>query len=282
MTFFKDATDQMNKKATPKKEKAIPFIERVQPMESKDIQQTFSVVEIETDLNVKVKQALDILSEGAESFEIINQETLDQSAEMILQSNKINNTIESCRKKRVRPYLDAQQEINAFTKPYTAVCQNIKDGLSKKRMAYQKEQHDIEMKRQREEAERAQKEAEKARIEAERIRLENERLKAEAEKARKAGEPAKVVPIPAPPPPPPPMDTFSKPIVPGPTKKFSDGRVDTKLVVVFEVENFDEIPHKFLALDESAVKRYLDAGAREIPGLIIKEEMKEVFRTGRR
>lgn len=280
MSFFDKATNNMNKKVTPKTEKAKPFIEPIQQMESR---QSLSIVEIESDISVMVKQALDILSEGAEAFEITNQETLDQSAEMILQSNKIKNTIEACRKKRVRPFLDAQQEINAFTKPHTSICENIKDGLSKKRCAYQKEQREIEMKRQREEEEKARKEAEKERLEIERLQKEAEKLRIEAEKARKAGEPVKIIPVPVPPPPPPPKpETFAKPIVPAAPKKFSDGRVDTKVVVVFEVEDLEKVPHKFLVIDEAAVKRSLDAGVREIPGLIIKEEMKEVFRTGRR
>lgn len=283
MSFFEEATSKMNKKSAPKvEEKETGFMASPAPHPSRDILQAFSMVKVESDLKMKIQIEIESLQTFSEEFDIVDQETLDRSAEMILQSNKINNTIEAYRKKAVRPFLDIQQEINGFTKPYINICQNIKEGLAKKRSVYQKEQHELEMKRQRVEAERVLQEEKRAREEEERKRRE------EFTKRSKSLREDGILPPPTPPvvtptPPPLPIPTvqerFSTPTTP---KKFSDGRVDTKLVVVFEVENFDIIPHKFLALDESAVKRSLDAGVREIPGLIIKEEMKEIFRAGRR
>lgn len=283
MTFFDDAFEnaKQKKQGTKTEEIIIPEKGKNELMPSVD--------SMKTELKIMTKQALEALKESAVEFQITDKSSLDQAAEMIFQSNKIHNTVEDCRKRFGRPYLDATQAINAFAKGYTGICKGITDGLVKKRGAYIKEQDEIEEKKRRDEeqkriAEFRKIEAEKERIHQEEMNKHREELKKAEELNKKAG---KIVAIPQPPPTLPLSQTkiieaFEKPIVPEAKKKFHDGTIKTKMIVVFEVDDIESVPHKFLMIDGLAVKESLDAGVRSIPGLIIREEIKEVFRTGRR
>lgn len=55
------------------------------------------------------------------------------------------------------------------------------------------------------------------------------------------------------------------------------GSIRKKQTFVFEIEDLEKVPRKYLQLDEKKVKESLTAGVRSIPGLAIKEEIKEVY-----
>lgn len=91
------------------------------------------------------------------------------------------------------------------------------------------------------------------------------RLAAEARKAQKAGKPVSTAPVPAPAPAPLPQVT-----VQAPPKVV--GTTSFRKVTDFEVLDPFQLPRKYLVPDETAIRKDVKAGVKEIPGVRIFEK----------
>lgn len=172
----------------------------------------------------------------------VTADTLDDAANALASIARLKKGIEERRVSWVKPLNDTVKKVNDWFKSVAAPLESADKLLRGKIQTYQAE----EARRRREEEERLRKLAEK------------EHAKQVAKAERKGEEP---------PPPPPTV------VVPGPatTIRSSAGTVSTTKVWDFEIVDESQIPREFLMVDTTKIRKVVQAGLRNIPGVRIYE-----------
>ncbi|MFX1313957.1 MAG: hypothetical protein ACFFHD_15305 [Promethearchaeota archaeon] len=164
--------------------------------------------------------------------------------------------IETKRKEKVSPLNDEVKLINNFFKSYVDRVNNLKKDIASKIDAYRL-------------AERRKAE-EKARLEEERLKKEREiqRRKELAEAKLKNEEPPPIAP----------KIQEVKPVDFTPKTMRSDyGKATERITWKFEIVDLKKISREYLIPDETKIRKVINAGIREIPGIRIFEHRETIF-----
>lgn len=275
------ATTPLEEGIVPPKEKLKPMIEEERNRYAEELRGTDLVAitdkkpewkpidVFDVEIAVSKMDAGDIkeLVDQAKEVEINSDEDAQKGMSLAMQARKMGNSIEKTRKEIVRPHLDFQRAVKAYSDGFAKCLKEMEKSLTKKIEAFQdakeKEQkrlHAIEEARIKKEAEDLAK-----------IHFEEELKRKAAIEAGKPPPPPPVLPeVKAPPP---------TPFIPASRKRSVD-EGSSRIVVkwVFEVEDLKCIPLEYLQIDERAIREAIEAGVRQIPGLKIHEKRETVYR----
>lgn len=175
-------------------------------------------------------------------------------------ATRVSKAIKFADKKRLEatePYRNStaviNNEFNEMLNKLKAVDEWAREELKKYNARKRKEAEDAQRKHEEEvcAAEKAQREAEEAARRA-------------AEEAAKKNEPPPPPPEPAPAPSPPPP-----PVVEPGKRVTADGAISPRIEWKFEVFDPALVPAQFKVIDESAIRKAVKEGTREIPGVRI-------------
>jgi hypothetical protein len=214
-----------------------------------------------------------VVARGAR--EVTDETSAAQAAEILGRVAKVVKAGAKDRLAASQPYRDTTETINQEFKEMLSPLEGAEARLREELSTYEAERAAKEAAAQRKHEEDVRKheaEVKKATEEAEarrRAQEEAERKAAEAQQPAPSPppEPEPVAPPPAPPPPPPTARS-------GVRRTSSGSAIRTKMVWTFEVVDLAMVPHDLKVLDDSAVKRRIAEGAREISGLRIYETPK--------
>lgn len=164
------------------------------------------------------------------------------AVEMTGEIKRYVKDIERQRRKIVDPINAEVKKVNAFVKTFTGPLKSAERDLKNKigRYAYQ-----VEMDRRKRQA-----------------AADAAQRKAQEEMDRQA-KAAKVEPV-----------VMPKMVVPQRKEvvRTEKGTASTRYVWDFEVTNFGEVPHRYMMVDEKEIKKAINAGIRDIPGVRIFEK----------
>lgn len=93
-------------------------------IQQKEIIEAGNAIEAEIDIQFLVKQA--------EGFEITCEDEAKKALSMSLQARKLKKALEDTRSKIIKPHLDFQRAVNAFSKKYTETLEEIEERLKGK------------------------------------------------------------------------------------------------------------------------------------------------------
>lgn len=200
---------------------------------------------------------------------VTDETTAAAASEALLSVSIAVKEIDNLRKSATAPYRHSTQTIDAEFKEMAAPLKGAEEALKKQLVDYQRERgKKIEEERRRQE--------EEAREAAEAQRKAEEEAAKAAEAARVAGEPPPPPPpVPEPPPPPPP------PTAPPRVRHSEGGSVSMRKVRKFEVQDESLLPREYMVPSAVAIKRAVDDGETEIPGVRIWTEEVPVARARR-
>lgn len=201
---------------------------------------------------------------------VVDEATAAAASEALVNASSAVKAIDNFRKNATAPYRNSTKTIDAEFKEMAAPLKGAEEALKKQLVDYQRERG----KRIEEERRRQEEEVREA-AEAQR-KVEEEAAKA-AEEARVAGEPEPPPPPPAPEPPPPPPPPAAPPRV----RHSEAGSVSMRTVRKFEVINEQELERQYLVPSAQIIKRAVDDGVEEIPGVRIWSEQVPVARARR-
>jgi hypothetical protein len=199
-------------------------------------------------------QRLEQIEVQVQTAEIATDEDLGKAADL---TKYIQTQLKVGDEKRLeftRPLDEQKATVMNFWNPIKKRLEKAKADLGKKITAYQVEAE----KRKREE-------------EAERRRIEEEQALERAEQLESEGKTEAASAV---------MDIATKE---APKKKTAPKRgamasSSIRTRWVFEVEDESKVPREYLIVDSALVRKAVDAGAREIPGIRIYEEHKAIVR----
>ena len=182
------------------------------------------------------------LQNAAAGIEVVDNPTQEHAVEVIGEAKRYFKKIEAKRKELVGPHNDYVRSVNRFAKQFTESLRKIEADLKAKigahvrRQELERRKREAEMRRRQEEIER--------------------KLKADAKKAG--------VKMPDMPPPP---VVNRKPE----TVRTENAVQSVRMEWTFSVENFAEVPRRYMMVDEKSIRSAIKAGIRDIPGLKIYE-----------
>jgi len=244
----------------------------------------FDLTPVRAALEPYMKQ-IDSMAAQASEVVIMDADSQDRAVEMAGQVKRLAKHIESARVQFVADPNDYVKQVNGLAKGIASKLEVIERGLKSKMADYAQR---VEMERRKAEAaarqaaiEAQRKIDEEARLAREAAEKEAAEARVRAEEAAKAGdadaarlaeiaraeeEKAAVVAE---------MPTVKveAPVIPkatGPVRTAA-GTASVKKRWVFEVTNPMAVPREYLAVDESAIRKAVAAGVREIPGVNIHE-----------
>jgi hypothetical protein len=203
------------------------------------------------------------LERQIDALEVTDAPTAGKVTEWLSVVAATAKSVEDRRSALVKPLNDEVKSINDLVRPLTAALDKLKSKGKDKQLAWH-----------RAEEERVRREH----AEAERIRKENERKAFEAQAAAAAqssqtGKPVEVVPVVVAPVPQ--VVEASRGV------KTDYGSTSVRKVWKFEVIDSALVPRRFLAVDESAIRRAVAEGAREIEGVRIFQTEELSVKAGR-
>ena len=178
------------------------------------------------------------------AFEIKTDQDLTEITDMVGQCNRLIRQMEAARKAKIEQPNDFVRTVNGFVKQFRDKLEQAKNLGKKKISDYG---YMLEMQRRKE-----QKKAEEAAA----------AKQAEIDKAAKKHG-IKPVQMPAAP----------KQTAP-PRVKTERASASIKMVWTYEISTMDQIPRQYLRVDDRAIKRAIDGGVRDIPGIRIYETSK--------
>jgi hypothetical protein len=191
------------------------------------------------ELIASAKQQIDALAMACKNIVINNDESLERGKVLAKEARKIEQFIEEKRKEATKPLLDKKKQIDDFAKHLTNELNNAVKPLRAQIQKYEEEKE-----RQRLE--------ELRRIEEDRRRQE-EALRV----AQQQGDVEQITKI----------QEISE--LEAKAAELSEKSSSLRMIWTFEVENINLVPKEYMLLDETAVRRAIQAGVREIPGLRI-------------
>jgi len=192
-----------------------------------------------------------------ESKEIVDIDTLNKAGDSLKTIKDFIKAIDNTRLEIIRPFNKAIKETNEKFNSKKRVAEEIRDILSGKIIAYQKEQRRIQEEEERKRREEAQKklEEEKQKKLQEAAERNDEEKLAEAEKIEKKQEAIAERPI--------------------DIKQTTRGAGSTTTIVkVWKHEVIEplKVPRPFLKIDDAAIKQAIKNGTREIAGVRIYQD----------
>jgi hypothetical protein len=195
-----------------------------------------------------VKKQIDMLADQCRNVVISDAQSLERAKSLAKQAKLIENYIEDKRKELTKPILDRKKAIDDLAKSLTKDLTEAVKHLREQILFYEQEQ---ERKRLEElhrlEEERRRKEEELKRMQMEGNIEQIEHIEKLAEIETKAAE-------------------------------LSEKSKNLREVWTFEVVDISLVPREYLVLDETAVRRAIQNGVREIPGLKIFKKAQLVIK----
>lgn len=212
----------------------------------------------------KVDPEIKTIIQAANELKVENDEQSQHAAKFLGDLKGELKRLEDMRKQLTTGLNDTLKKINNSFKLRSDPLKQADVIVKRKLGAYMDEQRriqEVEAEKARAEQEEAEKkareEAEKAAAEAAKIKDETERKKAEEEAAKKAEEAEQI--------------KNQEPEVEAATTsvRTDAGLVSSKQVWTFEVEDKSKVPEEFKIVDEKAVRKAVNGGERNIPGIKI-------------
>lgn len=192
---------------------------------------------------VELQKSSTGLVEKANAMTVKTAEDMDSASSVVADLTQSNKRAEMLRKFFVDPLNNQVKNINAFFKEMKAPTEVAETYLRGQIANF------VTVEREREDRER----------------IEREKAEADAAKAReKKGEPE--------------PEAFEAPVPEVPKAKTSSGRVSTKKVWKYEVENEKKIPREYLTPDLGKLRTAVRNGERKIAGIRIFEDTEVVVR----
>ncbi len=188
------------------------------------------------------KQQIDALAIACKNIIIYDDETLERGKTLAKEARKIEQFIEEKRKEVTKPLLDRKKQIDDFAKQLTNELNNAVKPLRSQIQKYEEEKERRRLEELR-------------RIEEERRRQEEELRVAQAK-----GDTAQIAKI----------QEISE--LEAKEAELSEKSSSLRMVWTFEIVNIELVPREYLVLDETAVRRAIQSGEREIPGLRIYQK----------
>lgn len=209
------------------------------PLELAPIKRRLAKYDLEIDGMVADAQALEVKDE------VSNVRAVELAGDI----KKLNKAIEALRTDFKKPALDYGRAVDNLAKHYQDRLNTSERVLKQKAGQYQAK---VELERRK-----AQEEVRKAAEEAQK-RIDSEAKAAGVESVK-----------------------IETPIVPEAPKatRTEKGTMTFKEVWKFKVSNPQEVPRDYLMVDESAIRKAVQAGMRNIPGVEIYSEKEAVLRT---
>lgn len=185
----------------------------------------------------------------AMALTIENDESNTIAVELGTQAKKLNKTIEAEKKRIIERPNDFIKAVRNFCKSFQDQLEKIEYTLKQKITTYQTKR------------------------ELERRKTEEETRKAAEELQKKIDKEAKKAGVEAP--------KIETPIIPEPSKviRTDSGTSHIRKEWTFEITEPWNVPHKYMKVDEQAIRKAVKAGIREIAGVRIYQETKTVFRS---
>lgn len=193
----------------------------------------------ELELIATAKVQIDALAKACQNLIINDDSSFEKGKNLAKEARRIESFIEEKRKEVTKPLLDRKKQIDDFAKTLTADLNNAVKSLRQQIQKYEEEKE----RRRLEEL---------CRIEEERRRKEEELLR--AQELNDASQIEKLQDL---------RQLEQK------ATQLSEKSSNLRMVWTFEVENINIVPREYLVLDETAVRRAIQNGVREIPGLKI-------------
>lgn len=191
------------------------------------------------ELIATAKVQIDALAKACQNIIITDDDSLEKGKELAKEARRIEQFIEEKRKEVTKPLLDRKKQIDDFAKTLTADLNNAVKSLRQQIQKYEEEK-------------------ERRRLEELR-RLEEERRRQE-EELRKAQEQNDVSQIEK-------LQKLSE--IEQQSSQLSEKSSSLRMIWTFELVDINAVPREYLVLDETAVRRAIQSGVREIPGLKI-------------
>lgn len=214
-----------------------------------DVEPVITEIDAAKNSLMQFRSSVNGMQREATELQIIDAATEAKAGEMIAQTKALKKQIETHQELLISSPQKFVRAVQSFTLPFRKDLESIEAQLKRKMGDYG---YHKEMARRKAEAEAAKAAA---------------ALQKKIDKqAAKAGiEP---VQIPA-------------PIVPPESAPIRTESGTTSYVPVwgYELIRIEDVPHKYLMIDDAAIKAAIRAGIREIPGLSIKERMQVRTRT---
>ena len=210
------------------------------------------------DLMSKFESRINIIKESAKVLKVKDPETEAKSAQIARDVKKLNKVIDSARMSAKRPYLDFCTELDGYVRPIQKLLTDIEKDEREKCTNYRREL----LQKQREAEAAAKKAADKA-----------------AAKAKKEEESMKIgdlfVPSMNPTAKPMPMVTAAE----GKVSLHTGGSASYGTKLIAELVDIKKVPERYLMVNWKAVNEDLKAGFTQIPGFVVKEDIKMNMRT---
>ena len=253
-----------------------------------------------------VKKQIDMLADQCRNVVISDAQSLERAKSLAKQAKLIENYIEDKRKELTKPILDRKKAIDdlakSLTKELTEAVKHIREQI----LFYEQEQErkrleelrrleeerrrkeeeirkaeeerrrkEEELRRLEEERRRQEENLRKAKEEEERKRKEEELRRLEEERRRKEEELKRMQ-----------MEGNIEQIehieklaeIETKAAELSEKSKNLREVWTFEVVDISLVPREYLVLDETAVRRAIQNGVREIPGLKIFKKAQLVIK----
>ncbi|MFN3327783.1 MAG: hypothetical protein ACK40U_02865, partial [Fervidobacterium pennivorans] len=193
-------------------------------------------------LIASAKVQIDALAKACQTLTVVDDYSLEKGKELAKEAKRIENFIEEKRKEATKPLLERKKQIDDFAKMLTA---NLNNAVKSLRQQIQKYEEEKERRRIEE----------LRRLEEERRRKEEELL--QAQKQNDVSQFEKIQEL----------QQFEQKV-----SQLSEKSSSLRMVWTFEVVDINAVPREYLVLDETAVRRAIQAGIREIPGLKIYQK----------
>lgn len=206
--------------------------------------------------HAQVENALIVLKKQAELMPVTNREELLFATEALGKVKNWQKEIEERRKSRTKPLKDYIKMIENDYLPMGTMAGEVKIIISNKILSYQAEQERIER-----EKEAARREQEKQRLAAEQKRLEELAVKANSENVLKQA--VKVEER---------ITKLEEPIEVKQTVRTENITTSTRKYWTYEIVDENAVPRAYCRSDAGMIRRAVNSGVREIPGVRIFEE----------
>ena len=194
------------------------------------------------------KKQIDMLAEQCRNVVITDEQSLERAKSLVKQAKTIENYIEDKRKELTKPILERKKAIDDLAKSLTKDLSEAVRHLREQILYYEQEQERKRLEELRRlEEERRKKEEELLRAQQEGKIEQVEHIEKLAEIETKAAE-------------------------------LSEKSKNLREVWTFEVVDLSLVPREYLVLDEIAVRRAIQNGVREIPGLRIFKKAQLVIK----
>jgi chromosome segregation ATPase len=195
-----------------------------------------------------VKKQIDMLADQCRNVVISDAQSLERAKSLAKQAKLIENYIEDKRKELTKPILDRKKAIDDLAKSLTKDLTEAVKHLREQILFYEQEQERKRLEELRRlEEEKRRKEEELKRMQMEGNIEQIEHIEKLAEIETKAAE-------------------------------LSEKSKNLREVWTFEVVDISLVPREYLVLDETAVRRAIQNGVREIPGLKIFKKAQLVIK----